>query len=273
MGASGASLRGAITTVIEISSAANPRYKLLARLLESGRERRKSGLTVLDGAHLVQAYCEHIGRPEEIAVSRSGLQNPEIQELLGRDAERVLVLSDALFQQASTVATPTGIIALVRVPPMLTPGEDIGPCGVLEDLQDPGNLGSILRSAAASGTRDVLLTPACAQAWSPRVLRAGMGAHFALRLYEHCDVAAFASRYRGRLIATVRDGAASVFEANLNGDVGLMFGNEGAGLSTPLIELASARVSIPMPGGSESLNVAAAAAVCLFERVRQTMHK
>jgi TrmH family RNA methyltransferase len=97
-----------------------------------------------------------------------------------------------------------------------------------------------------------------------------MGAHFALRLYEHCDVSAFASRYRGRSIATVRGGAASVFDTDLRGDVAFMFGNEGAGLSAQLIALASARVSIPMPGGSESLNVAAAAAVCLFERVRQT---
>jgi TrmH family RNA methyltransferase len=256
--------------VIEISSAANPRYKLLARLLESGRERRKSGLTALDGVHLVQSYCEHVGRPEEIAVSRSGAQNAEIQQLLAGDTERVLVLSDALFQQLSTVSTPTGVIALVRLPPPRTPGEDIGPCVLLEDVQDPGNLGSILRSAAASGIADVLLTPGCAQAWSPRVLRAAMGAHFALRLYEHCDVPAFASRYRGRSIATVRGGAAPVFDTDLRGDVAFMFGNEGAGLSAQLIALASARVSIPMPGGSESLNVAAAAAVCLFERVRQT---
>jgi TrmH family RNA methyltransferase len=96
-----------------------------------------------------------------------------------------------------------------------------------------------------------------------------MGAHFALRLYEHCDVAAFASAYRGRLLATVRDGADSVFDTDLRGDVGLMLGNEGAGLSESLLELASARISIPMPGAAESLNVAAAAAVCLFERVRQ----
>jgi RNA methyltransferase, TrmH family len=155
------------------------------------------------------------------------------------------------------------------VPAAHPPGPDIAACVVLEDVQDPGNLGSILRSAAAAGVRDVLLTPACAQAWSPRVLRAGMGAHFALRLYEQCDIAAFASRYRGRVLAAVRDGAGPVFGTDLRGDVALMFGNEGAGLSAGLLALASARVSIPMPGACESLNVAAAAAVCLFERVRQ----
>jgi TrmH family RNA methyltransferase len=255
--------------VIEISSATNPRFKLLARLLESGRERRKSGLTVLDGVHLVQAYREHMGRPEELAISRSALQDHEIMQTLGDDADRALVLTDALFQQLSTVATPTGILALVRLPAAQTPAADVGACVILEDVQDPGNLGSILRSATASGTRDVLLTQACAHAWSPRVLRAGMGAHFTLRLYEHCDTAAFASRYRGRLLATVRGNAVSVFESDLRGDVGLMFGNEGSGLSTRLLDLAAGRISIPMPGAAESLNVAAAAAVCLLERVRQ----
>jgi TrmH family RNA methyltransferase len=256
--------------VIEISSAANPRYRQLARLLESGRERRKSGLTALDGIHLLQAYRAHVGKPEEIVVSRSGLENAEIRELIGGDTERVLVLGDALFQRLSTVATPTGVFSIVRLPPARTPSPDIRTCVVLEDVQDPGNLGSILRSAAASDVKDVLLTAGCAHAWSPRVLRAGMGAHFALRLYEHCDVAAFASQYRGRLIATVRSASRSVFEAGLRGEVGFMFGNEGSGLSAALLGLAAERVAIPMPGSAESLNVAAAAAVCLFERVRQS---
>ena len=255
--------------MIEISSAANPRFKLLARLLGSGRERRKSGLTVLDGVHLVQAYREHVGSPEELVINRSALQNADVMRAVEPDSARALVLSDALYAQLSTVSTPTGIIALVRVPPTLSPGTDIASCVVLEDVQDPGNLGSILRSAAASGTREVLLTSGCANAWSPRVLRAGMGAHFALRLYEHCDVAAFASGYRGRLLATVRRAPASVFDTDLRGEVGLMFGNEGGGLSDALAALAHDRISIPMPGVAESLNVAAAAAICLFERVRQ----
>lgn len=254
--------------MIEISSSGNPRYRSLARLLGSGRERRKSGLTVLDGVHLVQAYRACGGRPEELVVSRAGLALEEIRGLLGGADCPVLVLTDALFRQLSTVATPTGIFAIARLPAARQPGIDIGACIVLEDVQDPGNLGSILRSAAAADVRDVLLTPGCAHAWSPRVLRAGMGAHFALRLYEHCDVAGFAARYRGRLVATVRDGDA-LFGADLRGDVALMFGNEGSGLSQALLGLAAARVSVPMPGSAESLNVAAAAAVCLFERVRQ----
>lgn len=254
--------------MIEISSADNPRYRELARLLESGRERRKAGLTVLDGVHLIAAYRHHVGAPQALAVNRSALGNPEIEALLDGGV-RTLVFTDALFQQLSTVTTPTGIFAVVPVPPARAPGEDIGACVLLEGVQDPGNLGSILRSAAASGIADVLLSPGCAQAWSPRVLRGGMGAHFALRLYEQCDLLSFAGSYRGRLLATVREGAGVIYDCDLRGNVGFMFGNEGAGLTQPLAELAAESVTIPMPGSAESLNVAAAAAVCFFERVRQ----
>ena len=107
-------------------------------------------------------------------------------------------------------------------------------------------------------------------AWSPRVLRAGMGAHFALRLYEQADLAAAARSFNGRLVATrQRRDAGRVRRRPEGADVALLFGNEGAGLSAGLLTAADAVVSIPMPGKAESLNVAAAAAVCLFERVRQ----
>ncbi len=253
----------------EITSADNPRYKLIARLLDSGRERRKSALTVLDGIHLVEAYREHVGEPQELVVSRAALADAEVNAAVARHAGRTLVLTDTLFEQLSTVTTPTGIMARVSLPPVMPPPSDMGSCLVLDGIQDPGNLGSILRSAAASGLFDVLLTTGCAQAWSPRVLRAGMGAHFALRLYEHADVAAFATAYRGRLVATARDAEASVFDSDLRGDIALMFGNEGAGLSAEVGALAREAIRIPMPGAGESLNVAAAAAVCLFERLRQ----
>lgn len=259
--------------MIEISSAENPRFKLIVRLLESGRERRKAGLTVLDGVHLVAAYRQHVGAPDELLASKSGLLNPEVQDLVAQQGGRVLVLSDALFQQLSTVATPTGVMGLVPLPPARGAHADIGPCVLLNDIQDPGNLGSVLRSAAAAGVNDVLMSAGCAQAWSPRVLRAGMGAHFALRVYEHCDIAAFAARYRGRLAATVKDAPKTIFDADLTGDIALLFGNEGAGLPPELAAAASERLSIPMRGGSESLNVAAAAAVCLFERVRQLRNR
>ncbi len=140
---------------------------------------------------------------------------------------------------------------------------------MLEDIQDPGNLGSILRSAAAAGMQHVFLSAHSVHAWSPRVLRAGMGAHFMLRIYEQCDLPALARGFKGKVIATSQRAKNSVFDADVAGNVAFVFGNEGAGMSAALAAAAHEVVAIPMPGNVESLNIAAAAAVCLFERVRQ----
>jgi len=253
-----------------IDSSTNPRFKELRLLVESSRERRKSGRSVLDGTHLVAAYQEHVGQPERIAVSRPGLENPEIRALLDRMKEvDTVVLSDTLFKALSSVVTPTGILAVVETPDPRPMPREMDACVMLEDLQDPGNLGSILRTCAAAGIRHVLLSRNAVHAWSPRVLRAGMGAHFALSIYEGIDLRAAAREFAGKRVATRQRSSRTIFDTDLTGGLALLFGNEGAGLSPDLLAAADAVVSIPMPGKTESLNVAAAAAVCLFERVRQ----
>ena len=254
----------------KIASADNARFKALLRLAQSSRERKKHGLSLLDGIHLVAAYQAHIGEPVQIVVSEAAARNPEIGMLLGAgtSAEPIL-LSNQLFNQLSTVATPTGIMATVETPRPPTLPKHIDACVMLEDIQDPGNLGSILRAAAAAGLRHVLLSPRSVHAWSPRVLRAGMGAHFMLQIYEQCDLQALMRDFDGRVIATAQRAPKSVFATDLTGRVALVFGNEGAGLSPDILAMAHQVVAIPMPGPVESLNIAAAAAVCLFERVRQ----
>lgn len=254
----------------QITSADNARFRSLLKLHHSSRERRKAGLSLLDGVHLVAAYLEHVGAPEELVVSRSRLHDGEIASLLQSPLmPEPVVVSDALFRELSSVSTPTGLIAAVKTPRVHAVPEMPGACVLLEDLQDPGNLGSILRSAGAAGVNEVYLSRASVQAWSPRVLRAGMGAHFALRIHEGVDLGALVRAYPGRVLAVASDGAVPFYSADLHGRVALLFGNEGAGLSRPLREAAHQTISIPMPGKAESLNVAAAAAVCLFERVRQ----
>ena len=253
-----------------IRSTGNAQFKALNKLVQSSRERRQAGLSLLDGAHLVAAYGEHVGTPQQLVVSDSGLRNPEVTALLGRMAQmEPIVLADALFQKLSSVVTPTGVIAVIKTPRVELQPEALDACVMVEDLQDPGNLGSLLRSAAAAGMADVLLSKNSVHAWSPRVLRAAMGAHFLLRIYEGVDLAAASRRIKGRVIATHQQGQRSVFEADLRGSVAFLFGNEGAGVSRELIAEADDVVAIPMPGKAESLNVAAAAAICLFERVRQ----
>jgi TrmH family RNA methyltransferase len=253
-----------------ITSAENPQYRILLKLAQSSRERRKAGLSLLDGVHLVDAFREQCGKPVEVAVSEAALTNAEVQSLLTalRPLEPLL-LSDALFATLSTVSTPTGIVASVRTPRMVALPSRLETCVMLEDIQDPGNLGSILRSAAGAGVRHVCLSKTSVHSWSPRVLRAGMGAHFMLDIHEQCDLPELARNFPGRVIVTSQTAQQSLFGVDLTGAVALVFGNEGSGVSPEMLALAHATVAIPMPGAVESLNVAAAAAVCLFERVRQ----
>jgi len=256
--------------VKKIESAANPRFKILRQLVDSSRERKKAGLTVLDGIHLVQAYQNGIGAPEEIWVSVTGSENSEIKQILNTiPSSQVLLLGDSLFAQLSQLATPTGVIAVVKTPRPRPAPADMSACVLLEDIQDPGNLGSILRTAAAAGVRHVLLSKNSVQAWSPRVLRAGMGAHFMIEIHEQADLLAIATAFKGRVVAASSGAARSLYSCDLAGKVALLFGNEGGGLSRELKAAAHDEVSIPMPGGVESLNIAAAVAVCLFERIRQ----
>jgi TrmH family RNA methyltransferase len=255
--------------VRQITSSDNPRFRSLVKLLHSARERRKAGVSLLDGVHLIAAYLQAVGTPDEILVSRARAHDPEIEALLNSAALEPGIVSEKLFRELSSVTTPTGIIAIVKTPRPLAIPDAPGPCVMLEAIQDPGNLGSILRSTSAAGMEEVYLSRGSVHAWSPRVLRAGMGAHFALRIYEGADLDALVASYPGKVLAAARDGAMPVYAMDLRGDVALLFGNEGAGLSPALRAAAHATISIPMPGNAESLNVAAAAAVCLFERVRQ----
>ena len=253
-----------------VESRENASFKALRRLVESSRERKKTGLSLLDGPHLVSVYRDHVGPPEQLVVSAAGLQNREILDILGRTpATDTVVLGNALFKEISPVMNPTGIVGVVKTPSPGPVPAKLDTCIMLEDLQDPGNLGSILRSAAAAGIKHVLLSHRSVHAWSPRVLRAGMGAHFMLQVYEHVDLVATAGAFGGTVLATSADARHSLYATDLTGAVAILFGNEGAGISEALRKKAHAEIAIPMPGNTESLNVAAAVAVCLFERVRQ----
>jgi RNA methyltransferase, TrmH family len=253
-----------------IRSRDNPRFKTLRELATSTRARRKAGLALLDGAHLIAAYRASGGVPEQIILSESGMGNPEAAQLAaGASAQAGLVLADTLFGDVAQVATPTGIVALIRTPkPGPLPGR-IERCVMLENIQDAGNLGSILRSTAAAGIATVLLSQGCAFPWSPKVLRAGMGAHFSLDIHDNADLAGAARRLSGPLICASSHARRSLYQADLRGPLAWLFGNEGSGVSPELSAAAAEHLRIPMPGKTESLNVAAAAAICLFEQVRQ----
>jgi len=257
--------------VIRITSRHNPRLRETALLLASARERRKAGRCVLEGEHLVAVYAERRGAPEVLVVSEPFLERTAVADLCRRFDERAIVVPEALFGSMAVLPAGVGVLAVVPTPrPSPSDGGEF--CVLLEDVQDPGNAGSILRTAAAAGVTHAFLSDHCAFAWAPKVLRAGMGAHFHLEIHEDVDLPAWAARYRGRgggVIATVRSGGVEVYRAPLERPLAIAIGNEGAGLSPSLVAASSVRVTIPMPGGMESLNAAAAAAVVMFECVRR----
>ena len=253
-----------------VASRDNAAYKAMARLAASGAERKRSGMSVLDGAHLLGAFLDSGGRPEEVVVNRASLADRDIAALVERSAPaRVTLVSDALFKSLSTVDSPTGVIAAVRTPEGSKAPSDASLVLLLEDIQDPGNVGTLLRSAAAAGSGHVLLSGKCAFAWSPKVLRAAMGAHFAVNIVEGADLAAYLRDYRGTSVALAARAASSLYDLDLAGPAAFVIGNEGAGLSESLQALAKMRARIPMPGRVESLNAATAGSICLFEALRQ----
>jgi len=255
--------------VKQIQSRDNAFYKSLKRLAESGRERRKTGRTLLDGVHLLEAYEAVHGPVETLIVGESALRGGEIAaHVAGRD---VVVLGDALLRELGLVDTPSGLLAVAAMPASRTSVNLEQDAVLLDGVQDPGNVGTLLRTAAAAGVKQVLLSPGCASAWSPKVLRAGQGAHFVLTIHEDADLPGFMADYAGTTAVTCLDGSTSLYEAQWRGPLAWIFGAEGQGVRPELIAAARLKVKIPMPGAVESLNVAAAAAICLFEAVRRRL--
>jgi TrmH family RNA methyltransferase len=255
-----------------VDSRHNERLREVARLIASSRDRRKSGRCVLEGVHLVDVYVDRIGAPETLVVLDDAQGHADVQGLLRRvPSNRTLVVTRARFAELATLPADVAVLAVVATPRLaLPPPGDF--CLLLDDLQDPGNVGSIIRTAAAAGVEQVLLSPYCAFAWAPKVLRAAQGAHFLTTIVEDVDLVAWANAFRathGRVFATVVDAAQQLYDTNFRGRIALVIGSEGHGLSPALRELADVRMTIPMASGSESLNAAAAAAIALFEARRQ----
>lgn len=249
-----------------IASRHNPRFKALRALAE---DPRRHGSALADGVHLVSVCLERDVAISALVTSESGSRNTEIGQLVARARHiECLQLSDALYREVTGISSPTGIAAVIEIP-VPPDGPLCGDAVLLDAVQDSGNVGAILRTAAAAGVHDVLLGPGCAGAWSMRVLRAAQGAHFSLSIREHADLVAVLAAGTGVSIATVASGGTSLYAADLAGPVVWLLGNEGAGLSPPLLAIARHRVTIPLAAGTESLNVAAAAAICLFEARRQ----
>jgi TrmH family RNA methyltransferase len=246
---------------VMITSRDNALLTRLRRLARSPAGYRKAGAVWLEGEHLCRAARERGRRVTQALVSESAWRNPGLQELAGHAAHTALV-SDALYASVSALESPAaiGFVIDAPVPQGIKPAV---PSVVLDRVQDAGNVGSILRSASALGYTQVLALEGTASLWSPKVLRAGMGAHFALDLAEGLAITDL-DDLRIPLLAASSHALATLDEAALPYPCAWVLGHEGQGVAAALLARCAQTLRIPQPGGEESLNVAAAAAICLY---------
>lgn len=242
-----------------ITSRDNALLKELHRLAHDNAAYRKQGRVWLEGDHLCQAALQRGLQPSHAVFQSSYWSATSAQwpDAIGK----VVVVDDPLFGQLSSLESPARMAFVLPLPsaPAVQPREA---SVVLDGVQDAGNVGAILRSAGAFGFRQVLALKGTAALWSPKVLRAGMGAHFGLHLVEGLDAAGLEA-LQVPLLATSSHRGEFLHRSDLPWPCGWVFGHEGQGVSPALADRAAGHVRIVQPGGEESLNVAAAAAICL----------
>jgi TrmH family RNA methyltransferase len=258
---------------MRITSPDNPIVRRLRRLADSARACREAARTLAEGVHVIEAALA-AGVPVHTIVTRgapaavAALLVERVESSAAAGLKRI-ELGAALYDSISPVEHGTGVLAEIGTPavdesPLLT--ED---AVYLDAVQDPGNVGTLLRTAAAAGVRRVVLGPGSAYAWSPKVMRAAMGAHFALRIAENRAIADVARDFRGTVLAADVNGDDLDAGEWGRGPTLWLFGSEGQGLGADARAAAGKRLRIPLAAGVESLNVSAAAAVCLFEQARR----
>jgi TrmH family RNA methyltransferase len=252
-----------------LTSTKNPRIQHIRKLQSSARTRRKEGSFVAEGVRLVEEALTAGWRPELVLfteeINDRGRQAIDRFRALGVE---VLAVAPQVMRAASDTQTPQGILAMLPIPQWdfpATPTFLLIPDGV----RDPGNLGTLLRTALAAGVEAVILPPGGADAFSPKVVRSGMGAHFKLPIIS-MEWEAIDSHLAGlNVFLADSAGGQPHFEARFEAPLALIIGGEAAGAGNQAAQLAIRRVHIPMTGETESLNAAIAGAILMFEVVRQ----
>ena len=246
-----------------ITSRDNPRLKTIRRLAQDSQAYRKLGLVWMEGDHLCRAALSRGVKPELAVFSEAIWQASEFE--WAQCAEEVWVVPDDLFSGLSALESPSKMGFLMTLPstPELDPQ---AATVVLDRLQDAGNVGAILRSASAFGFKQVVAIKGTAGLWSPKVLRAGMGAHFGMGLIESASLDDLQVLQVPLLGTDVHEGPflhELIQQGKLPRRCAWVMGHEGQGVSPELMALVAQKIRIAQPGGEESLNVATAAAICL----------
>lgn len=257
-----------------IQSRDNQRYKHLLRIVQAKRPLGGGQSQLwLEDVHLCQSWLACFGHPDGVVIDADKADtNEEINGLLEQISSlKPDILSSNLFRSLSSVQQPQGIAFVVTAPERLVSGPLVSKALLLDRVQDPGNLGTLLRTAAAADIDQVYLSAGCAAAWSQKVLRSAQGAHFSLTIFEHVELSTLIAEAQVPIFATSLSDAQSLYDTVIPDQSAWLFGNEGQGVATQLLQQADKRVFIPQSDRVESLNVAIAAGICLFEQRRQNL--
>ena len=261
-----------VSSRLDIRSPSSERFRRLFALSRSSREREALGLAIIEGEHLLKARLDAGGglAPEAVIPRRSS-EREAILALCAQTAHQTLVLDDALFDRLSQVAHGPGPLATISIPRATLPLALDHDAVYLDGVQDPGNAGTLLRSAAAFGVRLIMTSPDTVSLWSPKVIRSAMGAHFALQLCEAIPVSSLITlQGAARWTAAAPRSPQSIDGADLRAPRLWIFGAEGQGLSPELSAVSAIdRLEIRHDAGVESLNVGVAASICLYEQFTQ----
>ena len=252
-----------------ITSRDNPLLAQVRRLIRQPDAYRKHAVVWLEGEHLCRAYADRHGAEGARAiVSEGGWDSPALRVLASR-AVSVSIVPQSLMEGLSTLdsAAPIGFVVDWSGPGTL---HSDAPSIVFDRVQDAGNVGTILRSAAAFGVAQAIALEGTAALWSPKVLRAAMGAHFALHVVERVQPEALAA-LSVPMLATSSHAGERLQDATLPWPCAWLVGHEGQGIADALTRRCAVTVRIPQPGGEESLNVAIAASICLYESARRRL--
>jgi RNA methyltransferase, TrmH family len=252
-----------------ITSTSNARIKEIRKLQADRRTREQEQLFVVEGDRWLQELVRTGTRPQLILTTPDWLKEPAHAALLAQlDAPHLLV-NEAVMAAASDTQTPPGVLAVLPQPVWTLPAAPSFLL-VLDRVQNPGNLGTMLRTAAAAGVEAVLLSPGCVDAYNPKTVRGGMGAQLRLPVLRlNWGEIAAATHHLAIWVATVDDQTTAYTQINWSEPSVLIIGGEAAGAGGEAMGLARGRVTIPMAAATESLNAAVAAAVILFEAQRQ----
>jgi RNA methyltransferase, TrmH family len=271
-----------------IESAQNERLKATVRLLASNNSLRQQGLAVAEGLHLAEYLLrgdlhnhpagsfpgiESVWMPESLLNNPEWLTLSALSDVLEQGQVRCLVLADHLYSKLSKVGSPTGPLILFRPDARAVPLDLNQDVLLVDGVQDPGNVGTLLRNCAAAGIRQVAVSEHAAWVWSDKVLRAGMGAQFSLKFYSEQDLLVALGQQNGKRapvrVTSLHPKSVDLFDADLLPAGVWVFGSEGQGVSQPWLDRATVHLRIPQSRLIESMNVGSSAAVCLFEQLRQ----